>query len=76
MPLRPKALAAPSTGPALWCAIYEVAGKHATNNFHFLRKFVQTPQHLFCNFFQSVGHDEQIYHSYELMMNRTPAYRV
>ena len=58
MPLRPKAQGGPSTGSTLWCAIYQVVGKHATDNCHLLQKFVQTPQQLFCNFCQFVGHDE------------------
>ena len=76
MPLRPKAQAGPSAGPALWCAIYQVARKHAMDNCHLLQKFVQTPQQLFCNFCKSIGHDECNYRSYELMMDRTPSYRV
>lgn len=36
MPLRLEAQAGPSARPALWCVIYEVAGKHATDNFHLL----------------------------------------
>jgi hypothetical protein len=55
MPLRPEAQAGPSAGPALWCAICQVAGKHATDNCHLLQKYVQTPQQLFCNFCRSVG---------------------
>jgi len=58
MSLRPEATAEPSVGPALWCAICQVAGKHMNDNFHFLQKFVQTPHPLFYNFYQSVGHDE------------------
>lgn len=76
MPLRSEATARPNTGPTLWCAIFQVARKHATENCHLLQKFVQTPQHLFCNFCQSVGHDEHNCWSYELMMGRTLAYRV
>ena len=73
MPLRLEAQVGPSVGPALWCAICQVAGKHTTNNFHLQKKFVQTPQ-LFCNFCRSIGHDERNYRSYELMMDRTPTY--
>lgn len=40
MPPRLEAQAGPSTGPALWCAICQVARKHVTNNCHFLQKFV------------------------------------
>jgi len=76
MPLRPETQERLSTGPALWCIICQVAGKHVTNNYHLLQKFVQTPQQLFCNFCRSVGHDEHNCRSYELMMDRTPAYRV
>lgn len=49
MPLSPKAQEGASTGPALWCAICEVVGKHATNNCHMLQNFVQAPQRLFYN---------------------------
>jgi len=44
MPLLPEAITRPSAGPMLWCAICQVAGKHMTDNFNFLHKFVQTPQ--------------------------------
>ena len=40
MPLRPETQAGSSMGPALWCAIYQVAGKHATDNCHLLLKYV------------------------------------
>ena len=76
MPLRLEAQVGPSAGPTLWCAICPVAGKHATDNCHLLQRYVQAPQQLFCNFCRSVGHDEHTYRSYELMMDRTPAYRV
>lgn len=76
MPLRPKSQAGPSAEPALWCAICRVVGKHAIDNYHLLQKFVQIPQQLFCNFSKSVGNDEHICRSYELMMDRTPTYRV
>lgn len=46
------------------------------DNCHLLQKFVQTPQKLFCNFCRSVGHDERNFRSYELMMDRSPAYRI
>jgi len=58
MPLRLEAQEGPSVEPALWCAICQVAGKHTTDNCHFLQKFVQTPQQLFYKFCRSVGHDE------------------
>jgi len=76
MPLRTEAQAGLSVGPALWCAICQVAGKHATNNCHLLQKFVQTPQQLFYNFCRSVGYDERNCRSYELMMDITPTYSV
>ena len=76
MPIRLEAQAGPSAKPALWCAICQVVGKHVTNNYHLLQKFVQTLQQHLCNFCQSVGHDEQNFYSYELMMDRTPAHRV
>lgn len=68
--------AGPSTGPALWCAIRQVVGKYVTSNFHLLQKFVQTPQQLFHNFCKLVGHEESNFYSYELMMERTPVYRI
>lgn len=57
----------PSTGVPLWYAICQIFGKHATENYHLLQKFVHTPQQLFCTLYKSVGHDELNYHSYELM---------
>ena len=68
--------AGPSAGPTLWCVICQLVGKHVTNNCHLLQKFIQTPQQIFCNFCQSVGHDEGNCQSYELMTDKTPAYRV
>ena len=76
MPLRPEAQAGPSVAPALWCAIYQVARKHATDNCHLLQKYTQTLQQLFCNFCRLVGQDKRTCRSYELMMDRTPTYRV
>jgi len=34
------------------------------------------PQQLFYNFCKLVGHDEHNFHSYELMMERMPTYRI
>ena len=76
MPLRPEAQAGPSVFIALWCMIYQVGGKHATDNYHMLQKYTQTLQQLYCNFCRSVGHDELSCQSYELMMDRTPTYRM
>jgi len=36
MPLRLEAQAGPNARPMLWCAICQVAGKHTTDNCHFL----------------------------------------
>lgn len=66
----------PSTGVPLWCAIFQIDGKHATNHCHLLENFVQTPQQLFCTFCKSVGHNERNCRSYELMMEQTPTYRM
>ena len=60
----------------MWCAIVQIVGKHVTDNFHLLQKFVQTLQQLFYNFCQSVGHDECNFYRYELMMDKALAYRV
>jgi len=57
MPLRLEAQGL-STGPELWCTICQVVGKHMTENYHLLQKFVQTPQRLFYNFCRLVGYDE------------------
>lgn len=76
MPLRKEAAIGPSRRPTLWCAIYQVVGKHVTDNCHLLQNFLQTSQSLFYNFYKSVGHDENNCHSYELMMERTPTYQI
>lgn len=60
----------------LWCVIFQIRGKHATNNYHLLQKYTQTSQQLFCNFCRSVGHDAHTCRSYELIMDHTPTYRV
>ena len=76
MPLRPEVQEVPSEAPTLWCAICQIVGKHAIDNYHLLQKYMQNSQQLFCNFCRSVGHDERTCRSYELMMDRTPTYRV
>jgi len=76
MPLRPEAQARLSATPTLWCVIFQIGGKHSTDNYHLLQKYMQTSQQLFCNFCRSVGHDERTCRSYELMMDQTPTYRV
>lgn len=76
MPLRPEVKVGPSTRLALLCTICQVAGKHATDNCHLLQKFLQVSQQLFCNFCRLAGHDECTCRSYELMMDKTPTYRV
>ena len=63
-------------GVALWCAIFQVVGQHATDNCHLLQNFVLTPQQLLCNFCKSVGHDERHCYSYEMMMEWTPTYQM
>jgi len=74
--LRLEAQVGPSTMPALWCTICQIRGKHATNNYHLLQKYMQNSQQLFCNFCRLVEHDECTCRSYELTMDRTPTYRV
>lgn len=76
MPLKVEVQEIPSAALALWCAICQVGGKHATDNCHLLEKYTQTPQQLYCNFCRSVGHDEGTCRSYDLMMERTLAYRM
>ena len=76
MLLRPEAQVGPSATPPLWCAICQIGGKHTTDNCHLLQKYTQTLQQLFCNFCRSVGHDEHTCRSYELVMERTPTYRM
>jgi len=68
MALRPEVRAGPSAVPALWCAIFQIGGKHATYNCHLLQKYTQNSQQLFCNFCRSLGHDERTCRSYELVM--------
>jgi len=76
MPLRLEAQARPSVVPTLWCVICQIARKHATDNCHLLHKYMQTSQQLFYNFCRSMGHDERTCRTYDLMMDRTPTYRV
>ncbi len=75
VPLRPEAQAGPGAGPMLWCVIFQVVGKYVTDNCHLLQKFIQTPQQIFCNFCQSIGHNEHNCRFYELIMERTPTYQ-
>jgi len=44
IPLRQEAQAGLSMTPTLWCTIFQVGGKHATNNYHLLQKYMQTSQ--------------------------------
>lgn len=76
MLLKPENIAGPSTEVPLWCDICQIPKKNAIDNFHFLKKFVQTPQQLLFTFCKLVGHDEGNYQSYELKMERTPTYRM
>jgi len=76
MLLRLEVQAGPSALPALWCMICQIGGKNATDNCHLLQKYMLNLQQLFCNFGRLVGHDECSCRSYELMMDRTPTYRV
>ena len=41
-----------------------------------MEKFILIPQQLFCNLCKSIGHDEHNWRSYELIMEKTPPYRV
>ena len=76
MHLRLESQAGPSVVPTLWCAICQIARKHATDNYHLLQKYTQNLQQLFCKFCRSVGHDEHTCRSYELMMDRNSTYKV
>ena len=69
MPLKTEAQARPSVAPTLWCAICQIAGKHAIDNCHLVQKYMQTPKQLFYNFCRSMGHDKHTCRSYELMMD-------
>jgi len=44
MSLRSEAQAGPSAVHSFWCVICQIAGKHATNNWHFLQKYIQNSQ--------------------------------
>lgn len=44
---------------------------HRPQDFPLLQKYVQIPKKLFCTFWKSVGHDDNNYRAYELMMERT-----
>jgi len=76
MQLRSEAQVGPRAVSALWCVICQIAKEHAMDNCHLLQKYMQTSQQLFCNFCRLVGHVERTCRSYELMMDRTPTYRV
>jgi len=76
MSLRLEAQAGPSAMLALWCAICKIEGKHAIDNYHLLQKYTQNSQQLFCNFCRLEGHDEHTCRTYELMMDKTPTYKV
>lgn len=47
VPLKPKNIAGPSAGVPLWCDVFQIDGKHATNYCHLQRNFVQTSQQFF-----------------------------
>ena len=58
MPLRPEAQVGPNMALSLWCAIFQIEGKHATGKCHLLQMYTENSQQLFCNFCRLVGHDE------------------
>jgi len=76
MPLRLKDQVGPNMAPTLWCTICQGPRKYATDNCHWLQKYTQTLEQLFCNFCRSVGRDERTCRRYELMMDRMITYRV
>lgn len=39
-------------------------------NFHLLQKYVNFPKSLYCNFCQSIGHDQSDCHSWKMMNDR------
>lgn len=76
IPLSPEAQAGPSAVHTLRYAICQIAGKDAMDNCPLLRKYTQILRQLLRNFSRLVGHDEHTWRSYELILDRMPAYRV
>lgn len=66
----------PITSEVLGASKNKISGKHASDNYHLLEKFVQNLQQLLCTFCKSIGHDERNCGSYELMMEQTLTYRM
>ena len=65
-----------SSRPVLWCDDCRVAGLHDSNHYPRLGVYVPELKQQQCRFYQSVGHDEQNYHTYDLMMDHGNLYRV
>lgn len=65
-----------SRGPALWCDDYWVAGLHDTNHCPLLGAYVPELKQQWCRFCQKVGHDEQNWCTYDLMMDCGNLFRV
>jgi len=58
-------------------ARYVKKGKHWSEDGHLLQKNVETPRNLYCKFFKLVGHAENNFRAYELIMELgVDAYRM
>lgn len=75
-PLNPKTCTGQGVGSSIWCSIYRVAGQCPMHHYYLFQKYVKTPKQLFCNFFQSIGHNESKCHKYALMMEDTTSYNM
>ena len=73
--MRPREIAG-SSGPALWCDDCRVAGLHNTNHCPRLAVYVPEVKQQWCRFCRSIGHDEQNYRTYDLMIDRGNLYSV
>lgn len=71
-PLKPEAPTKPSTGTMIWCTNLSSNWETCNGYLPLTSKFIQIPKKLFCNFYKSVGCDENHYRSYALMIERTP----
>ena len=61
----------------LYCEICRTTGQHRPEGCHILHRYVQVLKNPYCKFCKSVGHNEDEFHSFDLMRERTyDAYQV
>ncbi len=67
----------PFNNNVLYYEIYRKTGQHRPRDFYFLQRYVQVAKNFYCKFCKSMGHNEELCCSFNLIMERTQdSYRV